>query len=125
MSAIITHPTRKFRIGATLLPDPAPDATPEDAIKLYHATYPHIAFCTLENVGVEGDALIFEVRKPPAQTKGADPSGTLEALLDAWVDDSSLVERGFEGAAGQLAAFAERRLQQPSAAIDPWLIPLA
>lgn len=122
MNTIITHPVRKFRIGATLLPDPAPDASPEDAIKLYEATYPHIAFCTIEETGVEGDALIFEVRKPPAQTKGHD---ALEAELDAWVDQAPAVDRGFLETSGRVAAFAAARIASPSAAIDPWLIPLA
>lgn len=125
MSGLITHPVRKFRIGATVLPDPAPDASPEDAVKLYQATYPHIAFCSIEEVGMEGDALIFEVRKPPAQTKGCKPTGSLESLLDAWVDDAPVVDRGFCDAAVSLARFAKGRLVEPSAAIDPWLIPLA
>lgn len=128
MSALITHPVRKFRIGATLLPDPAPDATPEDAVKMYAGTYPHIAFCTLTEVGLEGDALIFEVTKPPAQTKGADGlarAGSLEALLDAWTDDVGVAQPDFGQAANKIAAFAAQRLTRPSAPIDSWLIPLA
>ena len=64
--------TRKFRIGAALLDDPAPDLSPAEAVRLYEATYPHIAHCSVEEGGVEGDALIYNVVKPPAQTKGCD-----------------------------------------------------
>lgn len=62
--------SRKFRIGAVLLNDPAPDKSPEEAVREYVATYPHIANCRVEEAGVEGDALVFNVVKPPAQTKG-------------------------------------------------------
>ena len=61
---------RVFRIGATTLQDPAPQLPPEEAVKLYQASYPHLAHCTLEGPEVEGDQQVFTVMRPPAQTKG-------------------------------------------------------
>lgn len=66
----ITTLARKFRIGAVLLDDPAPNLSPEDALKLYQGSYPFVASATLEAPVPEGDALVYAVRKQAATTKG-------------------------------------------------------
>ncbi|MGH8159328.1 MAG: PRTRC system protein C [Rhodanobacter sp.] len=62
---------RVFRFGATTLPDPAPQLSPMDAVRLYAPTYPHLENCTLQDVGQEGDSYVYQVVKPPVQTKGS------------------------------------------------------
>lgn len=121
----IQRHVRKFRVGATLLPDPAPELAPEEAIKLYHGTYPHLAFCTLEEGGVEGDALIYVAQKPVAQTKGARRKASIESTLDAWVDASKEIPLHVLAVGGSVAEFARDRLERPSSPIDAFDIPLA
>jgi len=62
--------TRKFKIGAVLLDDPAPTLSPEDALRLYSSSYPFVASATLSDPVVEGDALVYAVNKQAATTKG-------------------------------------------------------
>lgn len=62
--------TRKFKIGAVLLVDPAPALPPEDALRLYAASYPFVTSATLSDPVVEGDALVYAVNKQAATTKG-------------------------------------------------------
>jgi PRTRC genetic system protein C len=66
---------RRFRFGATVLPDPDPSLSPEAAVKLYGPTYPFLMSATL--VGPTetpcGLFLEFEAQKPPVATKGTCP----------------------------------------------------
>ena len=62
--------TRKFRIGSVLLDDPAPNLPPEDALRLYAASYPFVTSATLGDPGAEGGHLVYPVNKQAATTKG-------------------------------------------------------
>ena len=62
---------RVFRMGPTDLPDLAPDLPPEESLRCYEAFYPILKSCTLEPCFEERGVLIYVVRKPPAETKGA------------------------------------------------------
>ncbi|MEY2117288.1 PRTRC system protein C [Rhodanobacter sp. FW106-PBR-R2A-1-13] len=97
--------TRMFRIGVSLVPDPAPDRSPEQAFAMLAIAWPAVAHCTLDTPVVEGDTLVYPAIKPPAQTKGAaggrrastraakgrEDAETQSALaaLDAWADADS------------------------------------
>lgn len=59
-----------FKFGTMTLPFVIPTMAPEEALRLYHAAYPHLAHCTLEPPVVEGTDLVYKVLNPPAQTKG-------------------------------------------------------
>ena len=61
---------RIFKMGSVELPDPAPDRTPADALKLFVPSYPHLASATLGPPVTEGDRLVFTIEKPPVGTKG-------------------------------------------------------
>lgn len=63
--------TRVFKMGSVRLPDPDPDLSPEEALRLYTANYPHLAHATLAEPRSEGTELVYEIEKPPAKTKGA------------------------------------------------------
>lgn len=125
--------SRKFRIGAALLDDPAPDLTPEEAVRLYEATYPHIAHCSVEEGGVEGDVLIYNVVKPPAQTKGsgrqarslppADEQATL-AKLDAWASGEASDQPALKMHT-RVGHFLFECLRRPSDILDPMIVPYA
>lgn len=62
--------TRVFKIGATELPDPAPDEKPEAALRYHEIAYPVLKSCALAEGIVEGERLVFEVIKPQGKTKG-------------------------------------------------------
>lgn len=64
--------TRQFRLGITLLPDPNPALSPEDAIKLYEVAYPIVAGCSLTGPETVGTCLIYTVQRRTVQTKGID-----------------------------------------------------
>lgn len=66
----VTTLRRAFRFGATTLDDPAPELSPERALRLYVGNYPFLASATLGEPIVEGDVMIFPVQKPVATTKG-------------------------------------------------------
>lgn len=76
---------RVFVMGSARLPDPDPDATPEEALKLYRNSYPAIAHCTLSEPREEDGELVYEVQRPAQTTKGAgsDESAAL-AEVDLW-----------------------------------------
>lgn len=64
-------PERVFRMGSVDLPDPAPELEPPiKALRLYANQYPHLRRATLAEPRMEGTRLIYEVEKPPVQTKG-------------------------------------------------------
>lgn len=63
---------RRFRFGATVLPDPDPSLPPEAALRLYSATYPFLGSATLigpteSPCGAYAD---YEAQKPAVATKG-------------------------------------------------------
>lgn len=64
-------PERLFRMGTIDLPDPAPTLGPLQALRLYVNQYPHLKRATLADPRVEVVQVIYEVEKPPVQTKGS------------------------------------------------------
>lgn len=82
MNATITVLKRQFQFGATLLDDPAPSMTPQDALRLFEPNYPFLASARLGEPTVKGDSLVFPVLKPEVQVKGAGkPKPANRALL--------------------------------------------
>lgn len=51
--------TRVFRFGATDLPDPDSDLTPEQILDFYKDQYPTLRFGKVNEIGVENDQLVF------------------------------------------------------------------
>lgn len=88
---------RVFVMGSARLPDPDPDAAPDEALKLYRHSYPALAHCTLSEPREENGELVYEVQRPTQTTKGAgaDAQRAL-AEVDQW-------ERGQLALADQLA----------------------
>lgn len=83
---IITTLIRRFKLGATILNDPAPDLPPEEALRLFIPNYPFLASARLGEPTVEGDVLLFPVEKPEVQTKGASEKATkrdIDAVMKA------------------------------------------
>jgi PRTRC genetic system protein C len=90
----IAIPTRIFRMGSVDLPDPDPTLTPLRALRLYRENYPHLANARLSEPILSADTLVYEIQKPPVQTKGAPeqplaaraltPAQSL-AILRSWV----------------------------------------
>jgi PRTRC genetic system protein C len=62
---------RIFKMGATCLPDVNEKWTPEQVLAAYAPNYPFLANATLSEPEVEGNTLVYTIRKPIAQTKGA------------------------------------------------------
>lgn len=50
---------RIFRLGATSLPDPDPDLTPEQVLAHYAEQHPNLRYGKVTEQGAEGDALVF------------------------------------------------------------------
>jgi len=71
---VIFQPERVFRMGSIELADPAPEASPEDALRLYIPNYPHLQNAQLGEPIIEEDRLVYPIEKPEVQTKGADNS---------------------------------------------------
>ena len=59
--ATATTLTRVFRFGATDLPDPDPDLTYEQVLEFYREQYPTLRYGKCEEVGVEGDLLVYQL----------------------------------------------------------------
>jgi PRTRC genetic system protein C len=122
-----THLTRRFKIGATLLNDPAPDLSPEDAVRLYVPNYPFIATAKLGEPVIEGDQLVYPVEKPTIQTKGAGDA--VQAALDAlegWKNtpqSAPAVVEAWGTALFEIVKGTARR--DPDPITDALLIPLA
>jgi hypothetical protein len=66
----ITQPTRLFKMGSLELSDPAPDLSPEEAVKLLAVNFPHFAAGLLGAPERRGEALVYPVEKPPVKTNG-------------------------------------------------------
>ncbi len=69
MTSII-QPTRVFKMGAVRLADPAPNLPPEEALRLYAQSYPHLAQAGLEEPQLIGEELHYAVKLEPVKTKG-------------------------------------------------------
>ena len=70
MAATIATLTRVFQMGTVRLPDPDPTRPPEQALRLYATSYPHLATATLSGPTVEGNTAVWTVEKPIVKTKG-------------------------------------------------------
>lgn len=140
--------TRKFKLGATVLDDPAPTLPPEDALRLFVPNFPYLATARLGEPTVVGDALVYPVEKPVVQTKGraAAPGGLVPRAKarrpSRKTRDASAIERATAAllawenkapphkelsptmrAIGNLVADVIHRDPEPIR--DPFLIPLA
>ncbi len=62
--------TRVFRLGSLSLADPDPSLPPEKAMALYSHAYPVIVTSTLGDPFVEGQDLVYPIRKSEVKTKG-------------------------------------------------------
>ena len=61
---------RVFRLSSLELVDPAPDLSPEDAIKLYAPSYPQLEIATLSEPFIEKGVQVYLVEKEAVKTKG-------------------------------------------------------
>lgn len=84
---------RQFKFGATVLNDPDPTLTPQEAIQLYEVNYPFLRGATINQPTVENGVLIYSIEKPVATTKGADPLVDALKQLDAWEAQPEQVNR--------------------------------
>jgi PRTRC genetic system protein C len=57
-------------MGAVRLADPAPDMSPQEAIKLYAASYPHLAHAELDEPQLIGEELHYVIKLEAVKTKG-------------------------------------------------------
>lgn len=53
---------RTFRMGVVDLPDPDADLTPEQVLEHYATQYPQLRRGKVEELGAEGDRLIFSLK---------------------------------------------------------------
>ena len=61
---------REFKMGATMLDDPAPGESPTRAIEVLAEVYPHLSNAVARDVGVQGDAYVYEIVQDTVKTKG-------------------------------------------------------
>lgn len=126
---------RVFKLGPTLLEDPDPEASPEDALKLYVPSHPALAHCALSEPRLEADRLVYEVIRPTATTKGRgaeSPKDAIEREISAWeaewadehdrLADKVAVNEAHQFLAGRLRARPIRTGHAPL--MDPSLIPM-
>lgn len=52
--------TRAFKFNGTKLPDPKPDATPEEVRDIYVATYPELATAQVEGPKAKEGQLVYK-----------------------------------------------------------------
>jgi len=57
-------------MGSVRLNDPAPELSAEEAIKLYSASYPHLAQARLREPELIGEELHYAIELEPVKTKG-------------------------------------------------------
>ncbi|WP_041657380.1 MULTISPECIES: PRTRC system protein C [Marinobacter] len=53
--------TRAFRFGATDLPDPDSDLTPDQVLEFYKDQYPTLRFGKVNEIGIENDQLVYQL----------------------------------------------------------------
>lgn len=61
---------RQFKMGATLLDDPAPGESPKRALEVLAQVYPHLSNADVREQGMKGDALVYEIVQETVKTKG-------------------------------------------------------
>jgi PRTRC genetic system protein C len=124
----ITKLVRRFKLGATVLDDPAPDLPAEDALKLFVPNFPYLATATLGEPCVEGDVLVYPVRKPEVQVKGSrwkSPADAAVAAVETWaIQPAASPEATVRWSAvfNHIETVLDRT---PSPLRDAFLIPLA
>jgi PRTRC genetic system protein C len=133
MAEIQTAP-RVFKLGPTMLEDPDPNASPEDALALYRTNHPALAHCTLSEPYLEGDRLVYEVQRPTATTKGQPRAGLtadIEAEIAAWeqecaAESGALADPEVVANAHDLLVTINRRSAGGLLveSVDPLLIPM-
>lgn len=62
--------TRTFRMGATDLPDPDPDLTPEQVVEFYGQQHPTLRGGKVEDLGIEGDRQVFAMKPTEYKRNG-------------------------------------------------------
>ncbi|WNL48497.1 PRTRC system protein C (plasmid) [Dyella sp. BiH032] len=74
---------RRFRLPTgTTLPDVDPTMTPEQVLAALVPNYPYVANATLGEPTEEGGALVYPIRKPTVQTKGAPSTREKKRVAD-------------------------------------------
>lgn len=122
----ITPLIRRFKFGATLLDDPAPNLPPEEALKLYALNYPVLASARLGEPEVTADVIQYPVLKPEVQVKGSGADlDAAEAALRAWAQASAPAPAtsALWLKVGALVGGVLKR--DPAPLADAFLIPLA
>jgi len=66
----VIRPVRVFKMGSVRLPDPAPDMSPIEAVRLYAPSYPHLANAELDEPQLIGEELHYAIKLEPVKTKG-------------------------------------------------------
>lgn len=61
---------RVFRMGATDLPDPDADLSPEQVLEHYASMYPTLRHGKVEEVGAEGDCVVFAMKAAEYKANG-------------------------------------------------------
>lgn len=69
MAAVIQM-HRIFRLGATSLPDPDPDLSPEEVLAHYAGQYPNLRYGKVTEQDAEGDAMVFQLSPSEYKANG-------------------------------------------------------
>lgn len=109
--------TRKFKIGATLLDDPAPDLPPKDAVMLYASNFPFIATSTVSDPVLDGETLVFTVRKPEVQVKGLGAKPSRSGKRNAVQSRAASLDRR---AGAKRAPSRRTPVEKAVAAVEHW-----
>lgn len=133
MSAAVSTLVRVFKMGATVLRDIDPSMPPEDVLRAHSINHPFLAHAEIEPPVVEDGRLVFNIRKPAAQTKGAakprsrkaarKEAGEADALaaIEAWAAGGDMAASGRVQAVFDVALAALKR----RVPVDPFLVPMA
>jgi PRTRC genetic system protein C len=122
--------TRVFKLGSvTTLPDVNPAWSPQRVIESYVPNYPYLAYAQLsEPVVVNGTTLEYSIIKPAVQTKGAPARKAVDAALAdiaRWADEPVANPESHQHWVPVLRRLDDYLRDTSSAALDPFLIPLA
>lgn len=116
---------RRFKMGATVLDDPDPSASPEQVVEMFTHAYPHLRNATISEPEVDGDTLVYTLAKAAVQTKGADRLEGVLQELDQWVGDPATPDAGMPQRWEGVLGIAQGALKRPHVELDALLIPLA
>lgn len=61
---------RVFSFGALTLADPAPDLPPQDALKMYHDSYPELINAEVGEGEFSNNQMVYKILPLKAGTKG-------------------------------------------------------